>query len=104
MEARDSESHREESDDLKQEDREETADDKSSRSTTTTTIECAVAPRKTLVADVNRWRRDVRASFREASDLRLPFRNVGPNADPTDWCNAGNNFKRTFPELASFPK
>jgi hypothetical protein len=104
LEARDSERHREESDDLKQEDREETADDKSSRSTTTTTIECAVAPRKTLVADVNRWRRDVRASFREASDLRLPFRNVGPNADPTDWCNAGNNFKRTFPELASFPK
>jgi hypothetical protein len=99
------ERHREETDDLKQEDREETADDKSSRSTTTTTtIECAVAPRKTLVADVNRWRRDVRASFREASDLRLPFRNVGPNADPTDWCNAGNNFKRTFPELASFPK
>lgn len=105
LEARDSESQREETDDLKQEDREETADDKSSRSTTTTTtIECAVAPRKTLVADVNRWRRDVRASFREASDLRLPFRNVGPNADPTDWCNAGNNFKRTFPELASFPK
>jgi hypothetical protein len=104
LEARDSESQREETDDLKQEDREETADDKSSRSTTTTTIACAVAPRKTLVADVNRWRRDVRASFREASDLRLPFRNVGPNADPTDWCNAGNNFKRTFPELASFPK
>ena len=60
-----------------------------------------IAPRKTLVADVARWRRDVRASFRQASEARLPFRNVGPSDDPTDWCNAGNAFKRTFPELSS---
>lgn len=59
-----------------------------------------IAPRKTLVADVARWRSDVRASFREASEARLPLRNVGPSDDPTDWCNAGNAFKRTFPEFA----
>lgn len=93
------ERHREETDDLQRDEREEIVADDMSRSTTNT-IACVVAPRKTLVAVVARWRRDVRAAFREASEARLPFRNVGPNADPTDWCNAGNNFKRRFPELA----
>ena len=59
-----------------------------------------IVPRKTLVADVARWRREIRASFRDASEARVPFRNVGPSDDPTDWCNAGNAFRRTFPELA----
>jgi len=59
-----------------------------------------IVPRKTLVADVARWRREIRASFRDASEARVPFRNVGPSDDPTDWCNAGNAFRRTFPEFA----
>ena len=58
-----------------------------------------IVPRKTLVADVARWRREIRASFRDASEARVPFRNVGPSDDPTDWCNAGNAFRRTFPEF-----
>ena len=61
---------------------------------------CRRVTRKTVVADGARGRAEIRASVRDAREARVPFRNVGPSDDPTDWCNAGNAFRRTVPEFA----
>ena len=58
-----------------------------------------VVSRKHLTSDVSKWRAAVRTRFAGETELRIPTRNVGPSDDPTEWCNAGNNFRKTFPEL-----
>jgi hypothetical protein len=58
-----------------------------------------VVSRKLLSKDLCAWRNAIRAKFKKASAARKPFRNVGPSEDPTEWCNAGNNFKSRYPEF-----
>lgn len=62
-------------------------------------VSLQIVPRKLLVAEVCKWRAAVKRRFAEETAARLPTRNVGPSDDPTEWCNAGNNFRKRFPEL-----